>query len=318
MPFVTLPNLKMHYEEAGSGDDTLIMVHGNFASWRWWKPVMERLASGYHAYIPDLRGSGDTDRTPDGHTVEQLAVDIYEFVKALELSKLHLVGHSLGGAVSLQFTLDHPEMVYDLVLVAPAPAEGMPNLRKPAQHQSWLLGLFELFDPKNLASYLSPETLETTYRQVRTLCANRLFLKRAIMKMTPSWRHDDNPDFEALVDDAVRMSPEAMVGHLLSLEKWNVQARLDSVEQPVLILLGKQDVLVHPKEMKRTVQPLKRGRLVMWKGVGHSPQIERPERFMRLLTSFISRNKVPRPGLLWRVWERLSRPLRDRYVKKRQ
>jgi len=138
------------------------------------------------------------------------------------------------------------------------------------------------------------------------------------MKMTPSWRHDDNPDFEALVDDAVRMSPEAMVGHLLSLEKWNVQARLDSVEQPVLILLGKQDVLVHPKEMKRTVQPLKRGRLVMWKGVGHSPQIERPERFMRLLTSFISRNKVPRPGLLWRVWERLSRPLRDRYVKKRQ
>lgn len=310
MPFVTLPNLKMHYEEAGSGDDTLIMIHGNFASWRWWKPVMERLPSGYHAYIPDLRGSGDTDRPPDGHTVEQLAEDIYEFVKALELSKFHLVGHSLGGAVSLQFTLDHPEKVYDLVLVAPAPAEGMPNLRKPAQHDSPLLVLFGLFDPESLVSNLSPETLETIYKNVRTSAGNRYFLKSALAKMMPSWTHDDNPDFEALVDDAVRMSPEAMLGHLASLEKWNVLARLDRVEQPVLILLGKQDGLIHPGEMKRTVRQLKRGRLVLWRGVGHSPQIERPERFMRLLTSFINRNKVRRPGLLWRVWERLSRPLR--------
>jgi pimeloyl-ACP methyl ester carboxylesterase len=274
---------------------------------------MERLPSGYHAYIPDLRGSGDTDHTPDGHTVEQLAADIYDFVKALGVNKFHLVGHSLGGAVSLQITLNHPEMVTDLVLVAPAPAEGMPNLRKTARHDSPLLDLFECFSPKGFASNISLETIETIYKNSRTLVGNRYFLKSAIAKLMPSWRHD-NPDFEALVDDAVRMSPEAMVGHLASLETWNVQAQLDSVEQPVLILLGKQDGLVGPKEMKRTVRGLKRGRLVMWKGVGHSPQIERPERFISLLTSFINQNKVVRRGLLWRVCEKLSRPLRDRLV----
>lgn len=97
MPFIQTSNLNIHYELAGKGDTVLVLVHGNFASWRWWRPVLDRLPAGYRAYAPDLRGCGDTDRPPDGYTIEQLAADLHAFARALGLPAFHLVGHSLGG-----------------------------------------------------------------------------------------------------------------------------------------------------------------------------------------------------------------------------
>lgn len=66
MPFLQTPDLNVHYQQAGSGDTRLILVHGNFASWRWWQPIFERLPAGWRAYAPDLRGCGDTDRPETG------------------------------------------------------------------------------------------------------------------------------------------------------------------------------------------------------------------------------------------------------------
>ena len=46
MPFVQTHKLNIHYEVADTGKVILVLVHGNFASWRWWRPVLERLPSG--------------------------------------------------------------------------------------------------------------------------------------------------------------------------------------------------------------------------------------------------------------------------------
>jgi branched-chain amino acid transport system permease protein len=46
VPFAQTPNLRIHYRVAGDGDITLVLLHGNFGSWRWWEPVLERLPSG--------------------------------------------------------------------------------------------------------------------------------------------------------------------------------------------------------------------------------------------------------------------------------
>ena len=109
MPFVQTPNLRIHYRVAG--DITLVLLHGNFGSWRWWEPVLERLPSGYRVYAPDLRGCGDSARPGFGHNIEVLTSDVFDFITSLNLCDVHLVGHSLGGAVALQAARDHPDLV---------------------------------------------------------------------------------------------------------------------------------------------------------------------------------------------------------------
>jgi pimeloyl-ACP methyl ester carboxylesterase len=299
MPFVATPRLTFHYETAGAGGEPLLLVHGNFASWRWWRPVLDRLPSGYRAYAPDLRGCGDSSRTSGGYSIPELATDLHAFAAALDLPPLHLVGHSLGGAVALQFTLNHPAQVRTLLLLAPSPAEGMPIFRAARSRPSWLARLFDLHRVLSLAQ------ADAAYRFLRTLGADRALLRRGLERVTPTLRRDRA--FEALVDDAARMSPEAAIGHVRALGEWNVQAQLGRLDLPVLILWGAKDILVPRAGLERTARGLRRGQLVVWPDVGHAPQLEQPDRFARLLFNFTARRPIPSapPGWLRRLWAKL-------------
>jgi len=104
MPFVQLETARAHYEVAGAGRNVLVLVHGNFASSRWWRPVLDRLPPGWRAYAMDLRGCGETAPPPSGaaeeYSIPRLASDLAAFADRLDLPAFH-VGHSLGGAVAL-------------------------------------------------------------------------------------------------------------------------------------------------------------------------------------------------------------------------
>jgi branched-chain amino acid transport system permease protein len=307
MPFIQTPNLNIHYELAGEGQTNLVLVHGNFASWRWWRPVLERLPAGYQAYAPDLRGCGDTDQPLDGYNIPQLTQDLHAFVNAMQLPSFHLVGHSLGGAVALQFILDYPDLVQTLTLVAPAPAQGLSFFDKPDQNSPWLSYLFDLRRETSL------NLLETNYRLLRTLDANRPLLQRAIHRMAPTLNHDHT--FQALVDDAARMAPEAMMGYLQSLEIWNVEAELEHIQQPVLILAGGQDKLIPLPALKSMVKSLPQGKLTRWEKVGHAPQLEQPKRFVKLLQKFTTPKpisiKVKSLNFMRRIQQIFERMKRD-------
>lgn len=287
MPFIQTHDLNIHYEVAGTGDTVLVLAHGNFASWRWWRPVLDRLPAGVRAYAPDLRGCGDTDRPPDGYTVERLAGDLHAFARALRLPRFHLVGHSLGSAAALQSALDHPGPVQTLTLVAPAPAEGLP-FSHDGTRVPWVACLFET----------SLDTLDAVYRLLRTVDANRPLLRQALIQLTPTLPHGD--EFEALVDDAGRMAPEAVVGYLRALDAWNVQGELGRLHQPTLILGGGRDVLVPWAALERMAEGIAESRLVVWPDVGHSPQLEQPDRFVQLLMAFVEEHAGRRwLGDLW-------------------
>jgi pimeloyl-ACP methyl ester carboxylesterase len=283
MPFVKLPKLTIHYELAGMGENVLVLLHGNFASWRWWRPTLERLPPGCRAYAPSLRGCGDTDHPQRGYTIEQLADDLYEFATRLRLAHFHLIGHSLGGAVALQLALNHPKMAHSLLLVAPAPAEGLSIFGPNHAVTTWgerLLG--DQVDPP----------LEAGYRMLRALGANHRLLRQALIWLTPTLLHDDW--FESLVNDASDMAPEAVVGYWKSLETWNIQARLGSLHLPVMILAGEQDILIARAALERTARGIAHSHLVVWPDVGHSPHLEQPARFAQLLGSFVNHHSPTR------------------------
>lgn len=276
MPFIATPELRIHYETAGAGETVVVLLHGNFASWRWWIPTLQNAPEHYCFYAPDLRGCGDTEQAATGYTIEQLSADLHQFAQALKLSKFHLVGHSLGGAVALQFTLDYPELVQTLSLIAPSPAEGLPHLRPEQTH---------FFSATRLAD------VEEFHTFLRNFDMNRSMLRRALKRMLPSIDPEEHT-LLALLDDAARLPPQAIVGFFRTLTTWDVQARLAEIQQPVLILWGDLDGIVAREALERTVKGLAQGKWVIWQGVGHTPQLERPAKFNQLLFQFVENNTV--------------------------
>ncbi|MFL5298898.1 MAG: alpha/beta fold hydrolase [Anaeromyxobacteraceae bacterium] len=302
MPRIATDRLEIHYEEAGAGPNVFVFVHGNFGSWRWWQPMFDRLPPGYRAYAPDLRGCGETPGGGSGEAYEipQLAEDLLAFVEALGVRSFHLVGHSLGGGVALQFALAHPERVKSLTLVAPAPAAGLEVMRAGSSPSAVLL---KAFNPENAGSMA---VLQASYGVHHALGTNRLMLGRALAKMMPSATLE-RAARSSLLHDAAQMSAAAVVGFLKALHRWNVADLLWTLHIPTLIVAGGKDGLVPQAALEEMANQLPRGRLVVWPDVGHSAQVERPDEFMGLLVEGARRSYVMRARTwLWRARRSLA------------
>ena len=101
-------------------------MHGGKDHARSWDWVARDLRQDYHVIAPDLRGHGDSDWAIGGHyTINEFVLDIAQLIETLSLDPVTIVSHSLGGAVSLQYTSIYPERVERLVAIeglGPPPA----------------------------------------------------------------------------------------------------------------------------------------------------------------------------------------------------
>ncbi|HTP04016.1 MAG TPA: alpha/beta hydrolase [Nitrospirota bacterium] len=274
MPFISLPDVTIHYERAGGGQTAVVLVHGNIASWRWWLPVLENPPAGCSVYAQDMRGFGESEQPEAGYTIEQFAADLDAFVNAMALDHIFLVGHSLGAAVALQFAAQYPRKVQKLLLVSPPPADGMPC---SPQEDHMLFGL------------TLPHFAENTHMQnfFRNAQMDRAILSHVLTGITPGMDHGSE-FFAALVGDASRISHKTLKGIIQSLGSWTVLGRLPALDMPVLILWGDKDTVVGRAPLERMAGDLPQAELVVWEGIGHAPQLEQPERFHALLAEFVS------------------------------
>jgi pimeloyl-ACP methyl ester carboxylesterase len=140
---------KVNYVQQGHGDPVLL-VHGLAASLHDWDDLLPELASsGYAGYALDLLGHGESDK-PDAraeYTVEKVFDHFSVWVDSLAIHEpLTLVGHSLGGALCLMYTLRHPERVKALVLVNPFYdiKQLSPVIQSPVLRQLLSAGFIEL------------------------------------------------------------------------------------------------------------------------------------------------------------------------------
>lgn len=276
MPFIKTPEIDIHYESGGDGKEVVLLLHGNFASWRWWQPILKNMPRGYRAYAPDLRGCGDSDKPEADYAIPCHAADVNRLVSALKIKKFHLVGHSLGGCIALEYALAHPRRIKTLTLVAPAPNEGQ-SLINDSQYSYGFLN--------------SAGTMQSAFRLSESLGTYRKTLSRALARMMPP--DGITGDFEALVDDAARMSHDAAVGHIETLLSWNVQKAVPKLDLPVLIIGGREDRLIPAEALQNAAEKFPNCRLIIWPGMGHTPQLVHPQRFTQILQKFFRQHSNP-------------------------
>lgn len=128
MPIVQAGSVRLEYDEAGSGDNVMVLIHGAASSHRQWASVQHHLAeAGIHSYAISTRGAGASDRgaSQADYTPAAYAEDLAAAVDALGLTRFTLVGHSLGTLVSRYYVRRHHNRVRTLALIAgPDPARG--------------------------------------------------------------------------------------------------------------------------------------------------------------------------------------------------
>ena len=119
--------------EHGDGEP-VVFVHGNVSSSLVWHEQLATLPEGLRGVAVDLRGYGDSERKPVDATrgVRDWSEDLRALVEALDLGALHLVAHSMGAGVVLQYAIDFPADVRSLTLVAPMSPYGFGGTRDVA------------------------------------------------------------------------------------------------------------------------------------------------------------------------------------------
>ena len=112
----TVNSIKLHYVEMGKGP-LVILLHGWPQTWLSWRHVMQDLAKDYRVVAPDLRGTGQSEKTADGYDKKTIATDIKDLLAHLGESSAIIVGHDMGGKAAYVMAHLYPQSVSKLVLV---------------------------------------------------------------------------------------------------------------------------------------------------------------------------------------------------------
>src|SRR5215471_1335574 len=120
-----LNGVQIHYLKAGTGKNTLVLIHGFGDTSHMWIPLFDEFAKDYTIIAPDLRGLGESSRPATGYDKKTMANDIHALVKSLGYQKINLVGHDIGLMVAYAYAAQYPNEVEKLALLeAPIPGVG--------------------------------------------------------------------------------------------------------------------------------------------------------------------------------------------------
>lgn len=275
--------LRLHYVDWGNeGAPPLVLVHGGRDHARSWDWVARELRREWHVVAPDLRGHGDSGWALGGmYAVADFVLDLANLIDALRVERVHLVGHSLGGAVSLMYTGVFPERVAKLVAIeglGPPPQ----LLEKLKERQPWERVQDWVHQVRGLAARL-PRRYDSLEAAAARMREENAFLSEAQALHLTAHGVNRNEDgtYSWKFDNYVRtFAPYRFdVDDMRSL--W---AR---VECPTLLVRGADSWASDPAKDGR-IGPFRHARAVTIPGAGHWVHHDQLGRFLDALREFFA------------------------------
>jgi 2-hydroxy-6-oxonona-2,4-dienedioate hydrolase/4,5:9,10-diseco-3-hydroxy-5,9,17-trioxoandrosta-1(10),2-diene-4-oate hydrolase len=264
--FVQAGTVKLRYHEAGRGP-TLIMIHGGgpgAGGWSNYRRNVDHFAEQFRVILPDLPGFAKSDKPKiEGGILTFMAKAIKDLMDALDISRAHFVGNSLGGATTMKLAVDYPDRADRLVLMGapglalftPQPSEGI----------------------KHLISYYDPPG--PSMEKLRSFLNVMVYDSSALTDQLIKERYEASTQPDLVANPIMSRSTAARFEPI-----WKDVAR---IKHKTLLVWGRDDRTVTLDHSFFLLNQLENVRLHVFSKCGHWAQWEKAAEFNRLVTDFL-------------------------------
>ena len=262
MPTKQVNNLEIYYELHGSGEP-LVLISGFTEDNSSWEVVIDRFAERFQVLVFDNRGAGRTNTPNEPFTVKDMAQDTISLMKALDISKAHVLGHSMGGAIAQEMALIKPECVDRLVLASTSAC----------------------FD--TLAMFV----INVGEKLVDTGAPFEVLLENAFPWLfSASFLTDKENVAKAMKRKLENPYPQTLEGYknqIKACSQHETLERVAKISSPTLVLTTEKDLLVSPDDSSVLAERIPEASLKILPKMGHMLQFENPALFCDEVTSFL-------------------------------
>ena len=263
MPKVKIDNIHLYYELYGKGDP-LLLIAGLGCDSQSWLPVVNELSNHFQIIVFDNRGVGRSNIPEAPYNICSMADDAMKLLDHLCIYSAHIVGHSMGGYIAQEFAINYPEQVNKLVLESTAPLSSSRNeflfknffkfRQEGMDLEYWLLAwLFWLFVPNRF------EDTEFVNQYIKNT------LKYPYIQSTAGYK-----------------------GQIEAISKFNTLDRLRKIQAKTLIIEGKEDILILPKESEMLIKGIPKSSMLYIEDTAHFIHLEKPKIFNKAVLKFLN------------------------------
>jgi pimeloyl-ACP methyl ester carboxylesterase len=256
----------------GDEGSTVLLIHGIGGSLEDWMLNSDALSEHHRVYALDLVGSGHSDKPSVSYTFSYLAQFVNDFMEAQNIDRASLIGHSLGGGVSLQFTIQFPDKVDKLVLVNSA------GLGKEGSI------LFRLPTLPILGELLTRPSRKGTANLLKACVHDPAVVTDELIELAYSL---------AVLPGAQNafLSTVRSLGNFRGIRKDFLRSIVDNlgtITAPTLVFWGQQDRILPVAHAYIAEKRIPNARLHIFNPCGHLTQLERPEEFNSIVLKFLA------------------------------
>ncbi|UDY23671.1 alpha/beta fold hydrolase [Nocardioides sp. Kera G14] len=271
-------NKQIRYYEVGDPTATpVVLLHGSGPGATGWSNFSGNLAAiaeaGFHVLAPDMPGWGDSAAVKT--TEMDHDVDLVDFLDAVGLEKVALVGNSMGAHTAVRFATLHPERITHLVTMGASLGKGFPS---------------SLFGPQDGPS----EGLKVLVRAYKDPSPENM--KALVEIMTFDKARFATPELTAARSEAASARPDHLQNYVEGLpDGAPIPFKVDrslipNIAVPTLLIHGRDDRVLHFETSLWLNAHIKNSRLVLLNQCGHWAMIEHADEFNRLVIDFLANN----------------------------
>ncbi len=276
LEFRTIHGYRRAFRTAGSGP-AILLIHGIGDNSTTWSTVQSKLAQRFTVIAPDLLGHGRSDKPRADYSVAAYANGMRDLLSVLDIDRVTVVGHSLGGGVAMQFAYQFPQLVERLILV------GAGGVTKDVNIALRVASL--PMGSEALALLRLPLVLPAM--QVVGHVAGTMFGSTGLGR--------DIPDvLRILADLPEPTASSAFARTLRAVVDWRGQVvtMLDrcylTQSVPVQLIWGSADSVIPVSHARMAHAAMPGSQLEIFEGSGHFPFHDDPDRFVEVMEQFIS------------------------------
>lgn len=265
IPFINFKNKKIAYQSTGKGN-TLVLLHGFLESLNIWNDFTKELSKKYRVITIDLPGHGQSDCLADVHSMELMAESVKAVLDFLKVKECVMIGHSMGGYVTLAFVELYPDMVRGFGLFHSHPLADSPEIKQRREATIQAAKQDHIHFVNNFVSNFIPN----------------LFAQEPINRF--------NSEISQLIQKAQRMSKEAIISAMAGMrDRKERLSVIENAQVPFLSIIGKQDFRIPYENALLQAGKSHYAEITVLDNVGHMGFIEAKQETLLTVQCFLKK-----------------------------